>query len=108
MNRASAGYRGLGKTDAKDARVIADQARMRRDLHVLTPESELTAELRVMTDRRADLVKERTRKTNRLHAQVLSIFPALEHALELTSTGPLVLLSGYQTPVRYDVSAAGG
>lgn len=71
---------------------------MRRDLHVLTPESELTAELRVMTDRRADLVKERTRKTNRLHAQVLSIFPALEHALELTSMGPLVLLSGYQTP----------
>ncbi|MER6540738.1 IS110 family transposase [Streptomyces sp900105755] len=98
VNRASAGYRGLGKTDAKDARVIADQARMRRDLHVLTPESELTAELRVMTDRRADLVKERTRKTNRLHAQVLSIFPALEHALELTSIGPLVLLSGYQTP----------
>lgn len=98
VNRASAGYRGLGKTDAKDARVIADQARMRHDLHVLTPESELAAELRVMTDRRADLVKERTRKTNRLHAQVLSIFPSLEHALELTNIGPLVLLSGYQTP----------
>lgn len=98
VNRASAGYRGLGKADAKDARVIADQARMRRDLHVLTPESELAAELRVMTDRRADLVKERTRKTNRLYAQVLSIFPVLEHTLELTNTGPLVLLSGYQTP----------
>ncbi|WP_373432172.1 IS110 family transposase [Streptomyces afghaniensis] len=26
-----------GKTDVKDARVIADQARMRRDLHVLPP-----------------------------------------------------------------------
>lgn len=79
VNRASAAYRGLGKTDAKDARVIADQARMRRDLHVLTPESELTAELRVLTDRWADLEKERTRKNNRLHAQVLSIFPALEY-----------------------------
>ena len=31
VNRASDGYRGEGKTDAKDARVIADQARMRRD-----------------------------------------------------------------------------
>ncbi|AXK36952.1 IS110 family transposase [Streptomyces armeniacus] len=98
VNRASVGYRGLGKTDAKDARVIADQARMRRDLHILTPESDLAAELRVMTDRRADLVQERTRKTNRLHAQVLSIFPVLERALELTNIGPLVLLSGYQTP----------
>ncbi|WP_425294235.1 IS110 family transposase, partial [Mycobacterium attenuatum] len=29
---ASAGYRRDGKTDAKDAAVIADQARMRRDL----------------------------------------------------------------------------
>ncbi|MDQ1015068.1 hypothetical protein [Streptomyces afghaniensis] len=34
-----------------------------------------------MTDRRADLVKERTRKTNRLHTQLLSIFSALEHAV---------------------------
>ncbi|GGJ58071.1 hypothetical protein GCM10010121_080940 [Streptomyces brasiliensis] len=31
VNRAAAGYRGTGKTDAKDATVIADQARMRRD-----------------------------------------------------------------------------
>ena len=30
VNRASAGYRGEGKTDAKDAAIIADQARMRR------------------------------------------------------------------------------
>lgn len=29
---ASAGYRGDGKSDAKDAAVIADQARMRHDL----------------------------------------------------------------------------
>jgi transposase len=35
VHRASAGYRGAGKTDAKDAYVIADQARMRRDLPVL-------------------------------------------------------------------------
>ncbi len=32
VNRAAAAYRGEGKTDAKDAAIIADQARMRRDL----------------------------------------------------------------------------
>src|SRR5690606_12086902 len=31
VNRMTAAYKGEGKTDAKDARVIADQARMRRD-----------------------------------------------------------------------------
>jgi Transposase len=31
VNRASAGYRGEGRTDAKDAAIIADQARIRRD-----------------------------------------------------------------------------
>ncbi len=32
VHHASAAYRGDGKTDAKDAAIIADQARMRRDL----------------------------------------------------------------------------
>jgi transposase len=32
VHHAAATYRGDGKTDAKDARVIADQARMRTDL----------------------------------------------------------------------------
>ncbi|MEU6375345.1 transposase [Streptomyces sp. NPDC046909] len=54
---------------------VADQVRMRRDLHVLIPEGELTAELRMMAARRTDLVKEPGRKTNRLHAQVLSLLP---------------------------------
>lgn len=31
VNWMTGAYRGEGKTDAKDARVIADQARMRRD-----------------------------------------------------------------------------
>ena len=35
VHHASGGYRGEGKTDAKDAAVIADQARMRRDLQPL-------------------------------------------------------------------------
>lgn len=31
VNRAAGAYRGEGKTDARDAAIIADQARMRRD-----------------------------------------------------------------------------
>jgi hypothetical protein len=37
VNRASDGYRGEGKTDARDALVIADQARIRRDLRPMRP-----------------------------------------------------------------------
>lgn len=40
--RASETYRGQGKTDAKDATVIADQVRVRRDLHPLRPDEQLT------------------------------------------------------------------
>ena len=45
VNRASDGYRGEGKTDARDAYVIADQARMRRDLRPIRPGDEAAIEL---------------------------------------------------------------
>ncbi|MFE4334004.1 IS110 family transposase [Streptomyces sp. NPDC056831] len=98
VNRASAGYRGMGKTDAKDATIIADQARMRRDLTVLRPDDEDAVELRVLTNRRADLNADRTRRINRLRGQLSSIFPALERTLDLGNVGPLILLTGYQVP----------
>ncbi|MFE7777709.1 IS110 family transposase [Streptomyces sp. NPDC057445] len=98
VNRAAAGYRGTGKTDAKDATVIADQARMRRDLTVLRPDDEHAVELRVLTGRRSDLVADRTRAVNRLRATLTGIFPALERALDLGNLGPLLLLTSYQTP----------
>ncbi|WP_274919660.1 IS110 family transposase [Streptomyces sp. WZ-12] len=98
VSRASAGYRGVGKTDAKDATVIADQARMRRDLTVLRPDDERAVELRILTDRRADLNADRTRRINRLRGQLTSIFPALERAMDLGNVGPLILLTGYRTP----------
>ncbi|MFF7638689.1 IS110 family transposase [Kitasatospora sp. NPDC008050] len=98
VNRAAAGYRGTGKTDAKDATVIADQARMRRDLAVLRPDGEQAVELRILTGRRADLNADRTRRINRLRGQLTSIFPALERVLDPGNVGPLVLLAGYQTP----------
>ncbi|MHC6625479.1 IS110 family RNA-guided transposase [Streptomyces globosus] len=98
VNRASDAYRGEGKTDARDARVIADQARMRRDLQTIRPDDETTIELRLHTSHRIDLVADRTRTINRLRGTLLSMFPALERSLELTNAGPLVLLTGYQTP----------
>ncbi len=86
------------REDAKDATVIADQARMRRDLAVLQPDDERAIELRVLTSRRADLSADRTRRINRLRGQLTTIFPALERALDLGNVGPLILLTGYQTP----------
>ena len=98
VNRASDGYRGEGKTDARDAYVIADQARMRRDLRPIRPGDEAAIELKLLTGRRSDLVEDRTRVVNRLRGTLLSMFPALERALDVTNTGPLRLLTGYQTP----------
>ena len=71
---------------------------MRRDLHPLRPGDELTAELKLLTTRRADLTADRTRTINRLRGLLMGIFPALERVLDVGNLGPLVLLSGYQTP----------
>lgn len=98
VHRASATYKGEGKTDAKDAFVIADQARVRRDLGLLRPGDEIAVDLRTLTTRRLDVVFDRTRQINRLRAQLLEIFPALERSLDLVNKGPVMLLTGYQTP----------
>ncbi|WP_406088294.1 IS110 family transposase [Kitasatospora purpeofusca] len=98
VNRATDAYRGEGKTDARDAHVIADQARMRRDLQPVRPDDEVVIELRLLTGHRMDLVADRTRTVNRLRSTLTSMFPALERALEVTNAGPLVLLTGYQAP----------
>jgi precorrin-6B methylase 1 len=65
VNKASEGYRGDGKIDAKDAAVIADQARIRRDIAVLRPGDELVSEVKVLTRHRRDLSDDRTRTINR-------------------------------------------
>ncbi|MCW8384675.1 IS110 family RNA-guided transposase, partial [Streptomyces justiciae] len=98
VNRAADSYRGAGKTDARDARIIADQARMRRDLQPIRPDDDATVELRLLTERRVDLVAERTRTINRLRSLLTSMFPALERALDLGTSGALLLLTGYQSP----------
>ncbi len=98
IHRASESYRGEGKTDAKDAAVIADQIRIRRDLHPLRAGDDIVTDLKILTGRRMDLVADRTRTVNRLRAQLTGIFPGLERTLDLTNKGPLTLLTGYQTP----------
>jgi transposase len=99
VNIAAASYRGEGKTDARDARVIADQARMRHDLPELRPGQELVVELRLLTGRRADLVADRTRTINRLRQQLTGLCPALERAACLAGQrGWLVLLARWQRP----------
>lgn len=99
VHHAAATYRGDGKTDAKDAAIIADQARMRRDLQPLHHADEISTELKILTARRADLAADRTRQINRMRAQLLEYFPALERAFDYsTSKAALILLTGYQTP----------
>ncbi len=98
VDRARDAYRGESKTDARDARVIADQARMRPDLSVLTPEEGDLAELQLLLARRRDLVTDQTRTITRLRETLLALFPALERALELNNKGALTLVSHYQTP----------
>jgi transposase len=96
VNQAAASYRGEGKTDAH---VIADQARMRRDLPRLRPGEDLVAELRLLVAQRADLVGDRTRTLNRLRQHLTAVCPALERVAEPASQGGwLVLLARYQRP----------
>ncbi|MEU6148047.1 IS110 family transposase [Streptomyces sp. NPDC047081] len=99
VNRMAAAYRGEGKTDAKDARVIADTARLRQDFVPLSLPGEQVAMLRLLTAHRADLVTDRVRLINRMRDLLLGISPALERAFDYSAVkGAVVLLTGYQTP----------
>lgn len=98
VDRSRDTYPGESKTDARDAHVIADQARMRPNLEELTASDGELAELEILLARRRDLITDQTRSINRLRDALLSSFPALERALDLTNMGALILVSNYQTP----------
>jgi transposase len=100
VDRARDTYRGESKTDARDAHVIADQARMRADLGELRAGEEEIAKLQLLLGRRRDLVTDQSRTITRLKEALLSLFPALERALDLNSKDPLTLLTRYQTPAQ--------
>jgi transposase len=106
VNRARQGtVGGEHKSDPRDARVIAEQVRIRQDLRPIEPASELDLELRLLVGRRRDLVDGQTQRLSRLHDLLASIFPGLERGLDLTTKGPLVLLTKFVTPA--ELRAAG-
>ena len=99
VHHAARTYRGDGKTDAKDAGIIADQARMRRDLQPHRTDDAMSTELQLLSARRTDLVADRTRAINRLRAALLNYFPALEAEFDFAKMkAAVILVSRYQTP----------
>ncbi|WP_371641783.1 IS110 family transposase [Streptomyces mirabilis] len=99
VNRMAGAYRGEAKTDARDAYVIAETARHRRDFAHLDVPAQLAADLALLTAHRTDLVTDRVRTVNRLRDVLTGMFPALERAFDYSARkGALVLLTGCQTP----------
>ena len=99
VHHAAATYRGDGKTDAKDARIIADQARMRTDLQPVRVHEQAAVDLRLLTSHRLDVIHDRVRAINRLRATLLEYFPALERTFDYSKNkAALTLLSRYATP----------
>jgi transposase len=97
----SGAYSGEGKTDPKDAFVIAETARIRRSLPVVDSKTDLVSNLGLLTAHRADLIADRVRMINRLRDVLTSVFPALEREFDYSSCkGALVLLTGYACPGR--------
>jgi len=65
VNTMTVGYRGEAKPDAKEAFVIADVSRLRRDFAPVHVNAQLLAELTLLIGHRADLVADRIRLTAR-------------------------------------------
>jgi transposase len=98
VNRAADGYRSEGKTDQKDALIIADQARLRRDFAQVRPPAELLTTLSLLVGYRRDLIADKQRMITRLRELLSSVFPSLERTFEFNRKGPLVLVARWQTP----------
>ncbi len=106
INRARQGtVGGEHKSDPRDARAIADQVRIRGDPRAIEPVTELDLEVRLLVGRRRDLVDGQTQRLGRMHDLLVGIFPGLERALDLTTKGPLHLLTKFVTPA--ELRAAG-
>jgi len=101
MRRIADLYPGEGKTDARDAFVIADAARtLPHALRRVGPDEQAVTALGVLAGYDTDLAEEATRLTNRLHDALLHVHPALERLLGkyLRSRGVLQLLAMAGTP----------
>lgn len=101
MRRLADLHPGEAKTDARDARVIANAARsLPHALRSLRADDEKTAELTMLAGFDDDLNAAIVSATNRLRGLLTQIHPALERALgpELDHAGTLDLLTKYPSP----------
>ena len=101
MRRIADLHPGQGKTDARDAYVIADAARtMPHTLRRVGTDDETLAELTVLAGYDDDLAAQATRLTNRLRDALLHVHPALERLLgpRMDRGGVLDLLAAAPTP----------
>jgi len=108
VNTMTHSFRGEGKTDAKDARVIAETARMRRDLSPVTMPDELVTGLTQPTSYRTDLMGEWVAGINRLRSFLGSILPTLEAAFDYSNRTPLILVAGLCTPAEIRTAGIAG
>jgi transposase len=100
VNRAGQGFAGgERKSDPRDARTIAELVRT-RDLRPITPSDECAVAIRLKVGRRRELVAEQTRRLSRLRGHLCGIHPGLERVLDVTTKGPLTLLSRFVTPAE--------
>lgn len=101
MRRIADLHPGQGKTNARDAYVIADAARtMPHTLRRVGTDDEILAELTVLAGYDDDLAARSTRLTNRLRDALLHVHPALERLLgpRMDRGGVLDLLAAAPTP----------
>ena len=101
MRRLADCHPGTGKTDARDAYVIADAARtMPHLLHSIDPAESARAELTMVMGYDDDLAQDATRTTNRLRGLLTSVHPALERVLgpRLRHPAVLALLQTFGSP----------
>lgn len=87
IHQATATSRGEGTTDAKGARIIADKARMRTDLTAVHSGDHISANLRLSTARRLDLIYDTVGQSTGSTRPGLSIFPRDSGDSTTRSTG---------------------
>jgi transposase len=104
VNRSRRATRGgERKSDPADAKVIADQIRLRAgtdELRTIETLTEPDAVLRLLVSRRSELVTDQTRRFSRIRDLLTSIHPGLERQLDVTTKTGLWLLTRYVTPAE--------
>src|SRR3954453_20839938 len=101
VNRAREGTSGgAHKSDPRDAAVIADEVRHRRDLRAIEPIGELDAEIRLLVARRRELVTDPARRILRARDLLASIHPGRERRVDRTTKAGAGLLGLHATPAE--------